>query len=118
MSKLLISTTWGPTDPTRAGLAFTYAMVAHKKGEEVELFLFHDGVLSSLKELREKMIPIGPPPVTEVWNYLEENNVKVYLCNACFDLRGLSQENLPENCEVVGMDKFVELSNQSKSISF
>ena len=31
MEKVLVHTTWGPTDPTRAGLAFAYAMTAKKQ---------------------------------------------------------------------------------------
>ena len=42
MEKVLVHTTWGPTDPTRVGLAFAYAMVSKKQGAEVEMFLFHD----------------------------------------------------------------------------
>ncbi len=41
MGKVLIHTTWGSTDPTRAGLAIVCAMSAETEGMDVTLFLFH-----------------------------------------------------------------------------
>ena len=58
MEKVLVHTTWGPTDPTRAGLAFAYAMVSKKQGAEVEIFLFHDAVLLARKQMYPLAVPI------------------------------------------------------------
>ena len=52
MNKVLVHTTAGPTDPTRAGLAFTYAMAAKKQGMDVSMFLFHDAVLLARKDYK------------------------------------------------------------------
>jgi tRNA 2-thiouridine synthesizing protein D len=40
-----ISSTWGPTDPTRAMLPFIFAASALQAGDRVTLMLFHDAVL-------------------------------------------------------------------------
>ncbi len=72
MDKVLIHTTWGPTDPTRAGLAFAYAMVAETQGLDMTMFLFHDAVLLAKKEMYPKVIPMGPPPLSACIEYLIE----------------------------------------------
>ena len=44
-----ISTTWGPTDPTRAALPFVFAASALQAGDTVTLMLFHDAVHMATK---------------------------------------------------------------------
>jgi uncharacterized protein len=118
MEKVLVHTTWGPTDPTRAGLAFAYAMVARKQGLDVTMFLFHDAVLLARKEMYEKVLPIGPPPLKTCMEYLLEQNVKIYVCTPCYKFRGMKKEELIATAELQGMDRFVELSKESKVINF
>ena len=118
MEKVLVHTTWGPTDPTRAGLAFAYAMVAKKQGMDVNMFLFHDAVLLARKDMYPLALPIGPPPIKDCMEYLLDQKVKIYVCKPCYELRGLSENELVETAELKGMDLFVELSKDSKVVSF
>ncbi len=118
MEKILVFTTWGPTDPTRAGLAFAYAMVAKKQGFDVCIFLFHDAVLLARKGMYDKVIPIGPPPVQQSIEFLVDQNVPIFVCKPCFELRGVSTTDLIATAELKGMDYFVELSKERKVVSF
>ncbi len=118
MEKVLVHTSWGPTDPTRAGLAFTYAMAAKADGLDVTMFLFHDAVLLAKNKMYPKVIPVGPPPLTASIDFLVDENVKIYVCKPCFELRGLSVEDMIPTAELKGMDLFVELSKTSKIIGF
>jgi len=118
MEKVLVHTTWGPTDPTRAGLAFAYAMMATKQGMEVTLFLFHDAVLLARQEMYTKVIPIGPPPLKDCMDFLLEQKVKIYVCKPCFEFRGMSTEDLIKTAELKGMDYFAELAKNSKVVNF
>ncbi len=118
MNKVLVHTTWGPTDPTRAGLAFAYAMKAKTEGLDVTMFLFHDAVLLAKKESYPKIIPFGPLPISASIEYLVEEGVIIYICKPCFELRGLSPEDLIPTAELKGMDLFVELSKTSTVVSF
>lgn len=118
MEKHLVHTTWGPTDPTRAGLAFAYAMVAKSEDIDVTMFLFHDAVLLAVEKAYPKVIPIGPPPLKASIEYLVDEKVKIYVCKPCFDFRGLSTDGLVPTAELRGMDLFVELSKTSKVIGF
>jgi predicted peroxiredoxin len=44
--------------------------------------------------------------------------VKVYVCKPCYELRGLSPEDLIATAELKGMELFVQLAKESKVISF
>jgi predicted peroxiredoxin len=118
MDKVLVHTTWGPTDPTRAGIAFTYAMAAKAEDMDVTMFLFHDAVLLANKVLYPKVVPIGPPPLTASIDFLVDENVKIYVCKPCFELRGLSAEGMVPTAELAGMNLFVELSRTMKVVGF
>ena len=56
-----ISTSWGPTDPTRAMLPFLFAASAVQAGDRVTLMLFHDAVLMAVEGAGAKLVPFGPP---------------------------------------------------------
>ena len=118
MEKVLVHTTWGPTDPTRAGLAFAYAMVAKKEGAEVEMFLFHDAVLLARKQMYPLVLPIGPTPLKDCMDFLLENGVNIYVCKPCYEFRGMDEKDLVATAKLKGMDYFVELAKTSKVISF
>jgi predicted peroxiredoxin len=118
MEKVLVHTTWGPTDPTRAGLALGYAMVAKKHGIDVAIFLFHDAVLLARKEMYEKVVPIGPPLLKDSIEYLIGQKVKIYVCKPCCKFRGMNSNDLIETAELKGMDLFVELSKTHKVVNF
>lgn len=118
MEKVLVHTTWGPTDPTRAGLAFGYAMTTKKQGADVVMFLFHDAVLLARKQLYPLALPIGPPPIKDAMEYLLQEGVKIYVCKPCYELRGCSETDLVETAELKGMDLFAELAKECKLVSF
>jgi len=56
-----ISTTWGPTDTTRASLPFIFAASALQVGDTVMIMLFHDAVAIAVEGAHPKMVPFGPP---------------------------------------------------------
>ena len=118
MEKVLVHTTWGPTDPTRAGLAFAYAMVAKAEDVDVTMFLFHDAVLLSKKGMYPKVLPIGPPPLTASMDFLVDEDVKIYVCKPCFDFRCLSSGDLIPTAELASMNVFFELSKTRQVVGF
>ena len=118
MDKVLIQTTWGPTDPTRSGLAIVCAMSAEVEGRDVTVFLFHDAVFLANKKMYQKIIPIGPPPVAGCIDYLIEQNVKIYVCRPCYEMRGMSEDDLVPTATLQSMEFFVELTKDRQVISF
>jgi tRNA 2-thiouridine synthesizing protein D len=114
----VISTTWGPTDPTRASLPFIFADTALQAGDTVTIMLFHDSVTVAVKGSHEKMIPVGPSQKFEP--VLNHPNARVLVCKPCADARGITVDMLVENTNMAGMNDYhAELSRQdSKAVNF
>src|SRR5450631_4675433 len=89
----VISSTWGPTDPTRAMLPFIFAASAVQDGDRVTLMLFHDAVLVAMDGAGAKRVPVGPPNRYE--EVASHPNVIVWACRPCVDARGLALRQLP-----------------------
>lgn len=99
-----ISTTWGPTDPTRASLPFIFAASALQAGDSVMIMLFHDAVTIAVKGSHEKMVPVGPPPrFAEVFSHAD---AEIIVCKPCAEARGIAQEALVDGCRLGGMNDF------------
>jgi tRNA 2-thiouridine synthesizing protein D len=105
-----ISTTWGPTDPTRAMLPFIFAASAVQAGDTVTLMLFHDAVHLAVKDAGAKLVPVGPP------NRYEEiaGNAKATLwaCKPCVEVRGLTASALDPRIKIGGMNEFHAATRQ------
>ena len=99
-----ISSTWGPTDPTRAMLPFIFAASALQAGDRVTLMLFHDAVLLGVEGMGAKLVPVGPP------NRYEEvaghGGVKLWACKPCVDARGIVASSLDKRIKLGGMNEF------------
>jgi tRNA 2-thiouridine synthesizing protein D len=99
-----ISTTWGPTDTTRASLPFIFAASALQAGDTVMLMLFHDAVSVAVKGSSEKMVPFGPPPrFDEVFSHA---GAEIIVCKPCADARGITEDMLVPNCRLGGMNDY------------
>ena len=105
-----ISTTWGPTDPTRAMLPFLFAASAVQAGDRVTLMLFHDAVLMAVEGAGAKLVPVGPP------NRYEEiagrPNVTLMACKPCVEARGLVAPVLDKRVKLAGMNEFHAAAKQ------
>lgn len=99
-----ISTTWGPTDPTRASLPFIFAASALESGDTVMIMLFHDAVTVAVRGSSEKIIPVGPPQRFE--QVFSHTNAEVLVCKPCAAARGITEEMLTENCRFGGMGDY------------
>jgi predicted peroxiredoxin len=99
-----ISSSFGPTDPTRAMLPFIFAASALQAGDRVTLMLFHDAVLLAVEGMGAKLVPVGPP------NRYEEvaghAGVKLWACKPCVDARGLVASSLDKRVKLGGMNEF------------
>ncbi|SFQ06229.1 Predicted peroxiredoxin [Nitrosomonas cryotolerans] len=114
----VISTTWGPTDVTRAALPFVFAASALQAGDTVMIMLFHDAVTVALDGTHQKMIPFGPPSkFAEIFSNL---NAKVLVCKPCAEIRSISEEMLVKNASFGGMNDLHQHTSRpdAKFISF
>lgn len=100
----VISTTWGPTDPTRAMLPFIFAASAVQAGDEVTLMLFHDAVYMAVEGAGAKLVPVGPPNRYE--EVAAHAKVTLWACKPCIDVRGLANAALDRRIKLGGMNDF------------
>ncbi len=100
----VISTTWGPTDPTRALLPFIFAASAVQAGDEVTLMLFHDAVYMAVEGAGAKLVPVGPPNRYE--EVAAHPKVTLWACKPCVEVRGLAGTTLDRRIKLGGMNDF------------
>jgi predicted peroxiredoxin len=100
----VLSTTWGPTDITRAALPFAFAATALAAGDTVFLMLFHDSVTVAVNGAHEKMVPFGPP--SKFAEVFAHPNAKVMVCKPCAEARGITDAMLVKNAVFGGMGDF------------
>jgi len=99
-----ISSTWGPTDPTRATLPFVFAASALQAGDSVTIMLFHDAVNIATRGMAEKIVPIGPPQRYE--EVVAHANATVLVCKPCAAVRCIEESDLDPRTRMAGMNDF------------
>jgi len=99
-----ISTTWGPTDPTRAMLPFLFAASAVQAGDRVTLMLFHDAVHVATEGTAAKLIPFGPPSRFE--EVLAHPKAEVLVCKPCAQVHLIADRALDKRAKMAGMNEF------------
>ncbi len=78
MARILIVSTHGSEDPTRAGLAFVMAKGAVEAGHKPEILLAGDASILARKVVTESVLPFGLPPLKDLAQFVVENKVPVY----------------------------------------
>ncbi len=78
MARILIISTHGSEDPTRAGLAFVMAKGAVEAGHRPEVLLAGDASILARKVVTESVLPVGLPPLKDLVQFVVENKVPVY----------------------------------------
>ena len=78
MARLLIISTHGSEDPTRAGLAFFMAKGAVEAGHRPEIVLAGDAAVLARKVVADSVLPLGIPPLKELVQFALDNKVPVH----------------------------------------
>lgn len=78
MARILIISTHGSEDPTRAGLAFFLAKGAIEAGHKAEIILAGDAAVLARKQVAEALFPVGIPPLKELAQFAIDNGIPVY----------------------------------------
>lgn len=97
-----ISSTWGPTDPTRAAIPFVFAATALQAGDHVMIMLFHDAVNVGVEGTHQKLVPFGPP--SRFAEVLAHPNAQIVVCKPCAEVRGIAEGALVKGARFGGMD--------------
>jgi predicted peroxiredoxin len=82
MPKTLVTGIHGVEDPTKAGLVFVVAKGAKgakEAGHEVAIALVGDGVIVMKSAVRDSIVPVGLPPLKELFAFAVGNKIPVYV---------------------------------------
>jgi len=78
MATFLIVGTHGAEDPTRASIPFHLGKGAREAGHEVAIVLAGDAPVLLKDAVRDSLFGVGMPPLTELFQFAIQNNVRVY----------------------------------------
>lgn len=78
MARILIISTHGSEDPTRAGVAFIMAKGAVEAGHQPEILLAGDASVLAREAVADSVFPVGLPPLKELAQFVVDHKVPVY----------------------------------------
>jgi predicted peroxiredoxin len=76
--KVLMRSSWGTDDPTRASFVFAHALTFSDAGHEVQIFLTADATYLMRKATSDAVIPIGWPPLSELRDKIVAKHIPVF----------------------------------------
>lgn len=103
MTKFLVHVTCGPSDPTRAALAFLVAKAAVEEGHTVSLFLAGDAATLLKDENLRSVVGVGTGKLEDHFNVLAEKGVRFYVSGMSAKARGVSEQDLTGKPAEFGM---------------
>ena len=75
---ILMRSSWGTDEPTRASFVFSHGVALAEAGHEVQIFLTHDATYLMRKSTVDQVKPIGWPPLSETMAKVVANKVRVF----------------------------------------
>jgi predicted peroxiredoxin len=76
--KIMMRSSWGTDDPTRASLVFAHGLVLAEAGHEVQIFLTGDATYLMRKATADAIIPVGWPPLSETREKIVAKHIPVF----------------------------------------
>ncbi len=112
MSNFTVVISESPYGREKAYTALRFALTSLIDEHDVNLFLVQDGVFVGLKDQAPKQYPNH---FELLENFVEEGG-KLRICGVCINARGISNSDLIDGAEVVGMHDFVEWVAESDKV--
>jgi predicted peroxiredoxin len=76
--KVMMRSSWGTGDPTRAAFVFAHALALADAGHEVQIFLTADATYLMRKVTADAVLPIGWPPLSELREEIVAKHIPVF----------------------------------------
>lgn len=76
--KILMRSSWGTDDPTRASFVFAHALALSDAGHDLQIFLTADATYLMRKATSDAIIPIGWPPLSELREEIIAKHIPVF----------------------------------------
>jgi predicted peroxiredoxin len=92
--KIMMKSSWGSDDPTRAAFVFAHALALTEAGHEVQIFLLGEATNLMRKVTADSTTPVGWPPIGDLRDKIVAKKIAVYACGACSRARGVTEADL------------------------
>jgi len=76
--KVMMRSSWGTDDPTRASFVFAHALALSDAGHEVQIFLTADATYLMRKATSDAVLPIGWPALSELRERIVAKHIPVF----------------------------------------
>jgi len=76
--KIMMRSSWGTDDPTRASFVFAHALALSDAGHEVQIFLTADATYLMRKATSDAVLPIGWPALSELRDKIVAKHIPVF----------------------------------------
>jgi predicted peroxiredoxin len=76
--RILMRSSWGTDDTTRASFVFAHGLALAEAGHEVQIFLTADATYLMRKATSDAVIPIGWPPLSELRDKVVAKHIPVF----------------------------------------
>jgi len=92
--KIMMKSAWGSDDPTKAAFAFLHGEALAAAGHSVQIFLLGEGVSLMRKSVASAVVPVGWPPLIEIFEKVTARHIQIYACGTCSKARGVTENDL------------------------
>ncbi len=75
---ILMRSSWGTDDPTRASFAFSHGLALADAGHNVQIFLTAEATYLMRKATVDSVKPVGWPPLTETMEKIVAKRIPVF----------------------------------------
>jgi len=75
---VLMRSSWGTDDPTRASFAFSHGLALSDAGHDVQIFLTAEATYLMRKETVDVVKPVGWPPLAETMAKIVSKRIPVF----------------------------------------
>ena len=116
-NNVLITLSCGTDNPNRATRAVFFAMVAHKEGKKVTLFLLDDGVFIAKKGIAEHIKAATGDSCDDHLSYLQAHGVPILACTPCAKARHIEEQDLIEGARLGTGVEMIHLACDAAVIS-
>ena len=116
-NNVLVILSCGTDNPNRATRAVFLAMVAHKEGKNVSLFLLDDGVYLARNGVAENVKAATGDSCDDHLSYLQAQGIPIIACTPCAQARQIGEGDLIEGARMGTGVELVHMSCESAVIS-
>ena len=116
-NNVLIALSCGTDNPNRSTRAFFLAMVAHKEGKNVTVFLLDEAVYLAKEGMVANLKAATGDSADDHMTYLQAHGVPILVCRPCADSRRITEADLVEGSRMATAVELIGISCDAAVIS-